>query len=368
VLVLSACAWVTPALAPWLAAVISAPTGWMLDALRLMASWPGGAIVLAQPDHVSLALAVLSVAMLLAPRPIPARAVWMIGLLPLLVRGPEPVPSNGFRLSAIDVGQGMAVLIEAGGKRLLYDTGPAWDAGADAGGRLIIPWLRSRGISSLDAVVISHADIDHSGGAATVLRLAGSQRIYSSIPEGHRLLAALPHHEACRRGYSWRWGQVSFEFLHPGPEFPPGAARSPTNAISCVLKIESPAGSALLAGDIEARQEIDLVERLGSRLKSDLLLVPHHGSNTSSTARFIQAVSPSVAIFQVGYRNRFRHPTDKVLARYEGAGVRVLRTDQHGAISIVAGGNNVAPSIHLGRQQPARYWRVRTDAEGADTP
>ncbi len=368
VLVLSACAWVTPALAPWLAAVISAPTGWMLDALRLMASWPGGAIVLAQPDHVSLALAVLSVAMLLAPRPIPARAVWMIGLLPLLVRGPEPVPSNSFRLSAIDVGQGMAVLIEAGGKRLLYDTGPAWDAGADAGGRIIIPWLRSRGISSLDALVVSHADIDHSGGAATVLRLAGSKRIYSSIPEGHRLLAALPHHEACRRGYSWRWGQVSFEFLHPGPEFPPGAARSPTNAISCVLKIESPAGSALLAGDIEARQEIDLVERLGNRLKSDLLLVPHHGSNTSSTARFIQAVSPSVAIFQVGYRNRFRHPTDKVLARYESAGVRVLRTDQHGAISIVAGGNNVAPSIHLGRQQPARYWRVRTDAEGADTP
>lgn len=367
VLLLSACSLVAPTLASWLAVVIAAPTGWMLDALRVMASWPGSTIVLTQPDLLSLVLAVVSVAMLLSPRPTPARAVWIIGLLPLLVRGPEPVPGNGFRLSAIDVGQGMAVLIEAGGKRLLYDAGPAWDAGADAGGRIIIPWLRSRGISSLDALVISHADIDHSGGAATVLRLAGSERFYSSMPERHRLLAGLNHHEACRRGHTWRWGQVRFEFLHPGPEFPPGAARSPTNAISCVLKVESPSGSALLAGDIEARQELDLVERLGSRLKSDLLLVPHHGSNTSSTARFIQEVSPSIAIFQVGYRNRFRHPTNKVLARYESAGVRALRTDHHGAISVVVG-ESAAPRVHLGRQQPARYWRVQTDAQVPDLP
>lgn len=360
VLLLSALATITPWAAGWLAPVVAAPTGWMLDALRIMATWPGGAVVLAQPDPVSLGLAAVSVAVLLAPRPVPVRAIWALGLLPLLVRGPEPAPAEGFRLTALDVGQGMAVLVEAGGRRLLYDTGPGWEAGADSGARVVVPWLRSRGISSLDMLVISHADIDHSGGAASVLRLAGASRVFSSIPSGHRLLAGISEHEPCRRGDSWQWGAVRFEFLHPGSEFPPGAARSPTNALSCVLKIESPAGSALLAGDIEARQEIDLVERLGTRLRSDLLLAPHHGSNTSSSSGFLAAVNPRVAVFQVGYRNRFRHPTARVLARYQDAGIEVLRTDHHGALTIHAFQPGQAWRIERGRETPARYWRVRT--------
>ncbi len=360
-LLLSALAVATPWAAEWLAPVIATPTGWMLDALRVMASWPGGAVVLARPDSLSLALAAVAVAVLLAPRPVPARALWALGLLPLVVRGPEPVPPTGFRLSALDIGQGMAVLVEAGGKRLLYDTGPGWEAGADAGARVIVPWLRSRGIASLDVLVISHADIDHSGGAASVLRLTGAKRVFSSIAQGHRLLADISQHEPCRRGDAWQWGEVRFEFLHPGPEFPPGAARSPTNALSCVLKIEAPAGSALLAGDIEARQEVDLVERLGARLKSDLLLAPHHGSNTSSSPRFLAAVSPRAAIFQVGYRNRFRHPTPRVLGRYQGAGIEVLRTDHHGALTVHASYAGQPWRIEHARETPTRYWRVRTD-------
>lgn len=359
VLLLSALAVAMPWAAEWLAPLIAAPTGWMLDALRVMASWPGGAVVLARPDPLSLVVAAVAVAVLLAPRPVPARAVWALGLLPLFVRGPEPVPATGFRLTALDIGQGMAVLVEAGGKRLLYDTGPGWEAGADAGARLIVPWLRSRGIASLDVLVISHADIDHSGGAASVLRLAGAERVFSSVPQGHRLLAGISKHEPCRRGDAWQWGEVRFEFLHPGPEFPPGAARSPTNALSCVLKIESPAGSALLAGDIEARQEGDLVDRLGARLKSDLLLAPHHGSNTSSSPRFLAAVSPATAIFQVGYRNRFRHPTQRVLGRYQDAGIDILRTDHHGALTVHAHYAGQPWRIERAREAPARYWRVR---------
>ena len=360
VLLLSALAVTMPGVAEGLAPVIAVPTGWMLDALRVMASWPGGAVVLARPDPLSLVLAAVSVAVLLAPRPVPARALWALGLLPLFARGPEPVPASGFRLSALDIGQGMAVLVEAGGKRLLYDTGPGWEAGADSGARVVVPWLRSRGISSLDVLVISHADIDHSGGVASVLRLTGAERVFSSVPQGHRLIAGVSQHEPCRRGDAWQWGKVRFEFLHPGPEFPPGAARSPTNALSCVLKIESPAGSALLAGDIEARQEIDLVERLGTRLKSDLLLAPHHGSNTSSSPRFLAAVSPNLAIFQVGYRNRFRHPTPRVLGRYQDAGVEILRTDHHGALTVQASQAGDPWRIERARDTPARYWRVRT--------
>jgi competence protein ComEC len=162
------------------------------------------------------------------------------------------------------------------------------------------------------------------------------------------------------RGHAWQWGTVRFEYLHPGPEFPPGAARSPTNARSCVLKIDAPAGSVLLAGDIEARQELDLIERHASRLQSDLLLAPHHGSNTSSTEQFLKAVAPRAALFQVGYRNRFRHPTSKVLARYRAAGIDILRTDHDGALRIHALAANQPWQIERARNSPTRYWRVET--------
>jgi competence protein ComEC len=360
VLVLAGTSLLSPALASGVAMLVVSPTGWMLDALRVMADWPGGAMVLAQPDTFSLLLAVVSVAVVLAPRPVPWRACWLAGLLPLMVRGPDPVPQGGFRLTAFDIGQGMAVLIEAEGKRLLYDTGPSWDAGVDAGARVVVPALRTQGISTLDTLIISHADTDHSGGAASVLKLVGAKEVFSSIAPEHRLLTGIEQHRGCMRGHAWQWGSVRFEFLHPGPEFPPGAARSPSNARSCVLKVTSPAGSVLLAGDIEARQEIDLVERAGEALRSDLLLAPHHGSNTSSTERFLSAVAPDAAIFQVGYRNRFRHPTEKVLARYRAADIQILRTDHDGALRIHAYSGNRPWRIERARATPSRYWRVQT--------
>ncbi len=364
VLMLAAVSVLAPSWAVVLGSLIALPTGWMLDALRIMATWPGSVVVLAQPDPLSFALAVVSVIMLLLPRPVPWRALWVVGIVPLVLRGPEPVSPTGFRLTAFDVGQGMAVLVETDGKRLLYDTGPAWDAGVDAGARIVVPWLRSQGIVSLDALVISHADIDHSGGVGSVLKLTGAAQVFSSIPHGHRLLEGVTHHQPCRRGDAWQWGAVRFEFLHPGAEFPPGAARSPSNARSCVLRIESPAGSILLAGDIEARQEADLIERHGDRLKSDLLLAPHHGSNTSSSERFLDAVAPSTAIFQVGYRNRFKHPTTRVLGRYQARDIEILRTDHHGAIRIHAPGAGRPWRIERARASPARYWRVQTAING----
>jgi competence protein ComEC len=209
-------------------------------------------------------------------------------------------------------------------------------------------------------LIISHADTDHSGGAASVLKWMGADAVFSSIAADHRLLQGVEQHEACMRGETWQWGGVRFEFLHPGPEFPPGAARSPSNARSCVLKVTSPAGSVLLAGDIEARQEIDLVERVGETLRSDFLLAPHHGSNTSSTEKFLSAVAPVAAIFQVGYRNRFRHPTEKVLARYRAADIEILRTDHDGAIRIHADPGGFPWRIERARDVPPRYWRVRT--------
>lgn len=140
---------------------------------------------------------------------------------------------------------------------------------------------------------------------------------------------------------------------------PPGAARSPTNARSCVLRIRTPSGSILLTGDLEARQELDLVRLLGRQgLAADILTMPHHGSNTSSTAGFIDAVSPRWALAQSGYRNRFGHPTAKVLGRYERAGVEVLRTDQLGAVTIELSPDE-PPRLVRSRVDAPPYWRLR---------
>ncbi len=357
-LLLAVLSFVWPELAQTLSSVVTAPVAVLLDSLHAMSEWPIGILVIAKPDLVALALSVSSVGMLLYPGPVPFRMLWAVGLLPLVLRGPPDTPSEGFRMTAIDVGQGMAVLVEASGKRLLYDTGPAWDADSDAGARIIVPWLRSRGISRLDLLVVSHADVDHSGGLPGLLRQMPIDRVLSSIPDGHRLREGLRNHRTCRRDEEWVWGSARFRILHPGDEFPSGAARSPTNAFSCVIRIVSPSGTALLAGDIEARQEADLVSRFGKGLQSDVLLVPHHGSNTSSSEAFIAAVAPRIAVFQLGYRNRYRHPAPKVLARYLNADIRVLRTDHHGAIQISFDERAESPVIELGRMSPRTYWRL----------
>lgn len=366
VLLLAAIAQVFPAGALWVAPCVSVPVEFLLDALRTMSEWPVGVVVVAKPDGVTLVLAIVAVVMLLKPGPVAWRAVWAIGLVPLLVRGPEHVPDGGLRVSALDVGQGMAVLVETGRHRLLYDTGPGWSEDQDAGARIIVPWLRARGIGSIDKVVVSHADLDHSGGLASILRQLKVEQVLSSVPADHPLIRGLRNHYPCRRGDSWHWGRVSFTWLHPGEEFPPGAARSPTNASSCVLRIVSPSGTVLLTGDIESRQEAALVARFGRTLRADMLLVPHHGSNTSSSADFLAAVAPSYAVVQAGYRNRFGHPTEKVLSRYRLANATVLRTDWHGAIELRFNPVRQFPDIRLARYESAPYWRLQPD--GAAPP
>jgi competence protein ComEC len=182
--------------------------------------------------------------------------------------------------------------------------------------------------------------------------------VLSSIPQGHPFRIDHPEQRSCRRGERWQRGLAEFEVLHPGDEMPPGAARSPTNARSCVLRVRTPSGSVLLTGDLEARQELDMVQRLGpSALAADILIVPHHGSNTSSTDALIAAVAPRWAVVQSGYRNRFGHPTAKVLGRYGQAGVEVLRTDQLGAITIELSKDR-DPKLDRSRTDDPPYWRL----------
>ncbi len=339
--------------------------GWLTRMLLAALEWidPGGigSLAIASPTAGALCLSALGCMWLLSPIPVPGRAVGALALLPLLFTPLQAPPERGLRLTAIDIGQGMAVLVETGGRRLLYDTGPRIGADNDAGSRVIVPFLRARGIRALDALVVSHLDLDHSGGALAVLRNLQVDWVASSLPADHEIVTTASRHFACRRGQQWRWGDTRFEWLHPGSESV-NVTRSPTNARSCVLRIDTPAGSALLAGDIEAAQERALLERFGTAsLRADVLLAPHHGSTTSSTPEFLDAVAPAVAIFQVGYRNRYRHPNPKVLDRYIERGIEILRSDAHAAITLQLRAGE-PPRATRWRVDERRYWRVRMDA------
>jgi len=352
-----AMAW--PALAHLLAPLLLIPTSWLLSALEWLARWPHATWTLARPDALALCLAGIAVAVLLRPHPVPMRAAWAFAFIPLVLGGERPPGPDGLRVHALDVGQGMAMLIETRDFRMLYDTGPFWSSESNAGQRILAPWLRSRGVRRIDLVVISHPDLDHAGGAADIVRSFEVGMVMSSVPKGHPFRVDHPNQRSCARGHRWQRGLAEFEVLHPGEEMPPGAARSPTNARSCVLRVRTPSGSILLTGDIEARQELDLIQRLGPQaLAADILVVPHHGSNTSSSEALIAAVAPRWAIAQAGYRNRFGHPTQKVLGRYREAGVEVLRTDLLGAVTIELASDR-APQLARSRADSPPYWRLK---------
>lgn len=345
-----------------LGAVALGPGAWLGDLLLASLRWidldGAGAVAVPTPDATALALAVAACGVLLAPWRVPGRWVAAFGLCPMLLAQADAPSPGELRLVALDVGQGSAVLVETAHGRLLYDTGPELGPDSDAGSRTIVPYLRSRGIARLEALVVSHQDADHAGGAPAVLAAQRIDWVASSLPDAHPAIAGARRRLACVRGERWQWGDVAFEWLHPGEAGEPSKG-SPTNARSCVLRIRSPAGSVLLAGDIEAPQEKRLLELFPPQaLQADVLLAPHHGSRTSSLPAFLDAVAPGLAIFQLGYRNRYRHPHPAILERYRERGITILRSDAHGAITVrMAPGQE--PQVERWRVDRPRYWRVR---------
>jgi competence protein ComEC len=246
----------------------------------------------------------------------------------------------------------MALLVETAGHRLLYDTGPGYSPGSDAGSRVILPYLRMRGVQALDAMVISHSDLDHSGGALSLLAELEVGWLASSLGDAHPAVRAARRHLRCTAGQYWTWEGVRFTMLHPSPlSYDDTGLKA--NARSCVLRVDNGRHAILLAGDIEAAQEAGLVAGMKGELQADVLLAPHHGSGTSSTPAFLQAVRPQVGIFQVGWRNRYHHPKKEVYARYGDLGITRLRTDELGALTLDFGD---ALRQDAWRHAHARYW------------
>ena len=321
---------------------------WLLEFLEWCASLPGALWQQHVPPLWSVLAALAGAAWLLAPRGIPWRAGGLALMAPAFcIALPGPVPGEAW-LTTFDVGQGLAVLVRTSSRALLYDAGPAFGAESDSGSRVVVPALRGDGVARLDLVMLSHEDNDHIGGALSVMESFEVDALASSLAPTHPLNGAAPHARRCTAPERWEWDGVRFELLHPAQTTPPGRR----NNLSCVLRIAAGAQAVMLTGDIERAAE---AEMLGAARvpPSDVILVPHHGSRSSSTADFIAAVAPSWAIVPVGYRSRFGHPNAEVLARYRTAGVQVLRTDLDGAIGIRMGAEL---DLETERHRRARYW------------
>ena len=326
----------------WLAAIPGAV--WFVPAAPLWARLAGIAaavlIVMPLPWRARLLAVPLAFALLVPPRSLP--------------------PEGSFDLVAADVGQGMAVIVRTHRHVLLFDAGPQYSRDNDAGQRVLVPLLRARGDAHLDLLVLSHRDLDHVGGAAALLAALDVDALLSSLEPAHPLHAAARHSTRCQAGQRWRWDGVEFSVLRPAAD--DYARRLKPNAMSCVIRVSAGGRSALLTGDIEREQEALLVAEHGDALRSDMLLAPHHGSRTSSSPAFLDAVAPSVAVFQAGYRNRFGHPAADVLERYRQRGIAVVASPSCGAWQWLAGDASTGRCL---RRTERRYWRHPASADAA---
>jgi competence protein ComEC len=358
--------WVTLVVTPLgLAGVAVAPL-WDLAAaavdvlavvLRWLAEWPLATWSGPAPPLWVASLAVAGGVLLAMRLPWAARLLGVPLMVPVLLWQPTRPEAGEFELLAADVGQGNAVLVRTARHTLVYDAGPLYSRETDAGQRVLVPLLRALD-EQVDMLVLSHRDADHTGGAAAVLNMQRQARLVSSLEASHPLQALRPV-ERCVAGQAWEWDGVRFEILHPQPDAYAAPARP--NSLSCVLRVGNGRVHALLAGDIERTQEASLSETPAS-IQSDWLLVPHHGSRTSSSAVFLDAVRPAIALAQTGYRNRFGHPAADVVQRYVDRGISLAVSPACGALtwrsalpSVVRCERNAAPHYwHHGAAGPGR--------------
>jgi len=316
------------------------------------------------PPAWTLLPALLGVLWILLPRGFPMRWLGLAGLLPMILLEPPRPALGAMQVSVLDVGQGLAVTLRTTTHTLIYDTGPRYSSQSDSGSRIIVPYLRGEGIRQLDGLIVSHNDTDHSGGMASVLAQMPVDWVVSSLADNTPVLAT-HEHMLCYAGQSWMWDGVRFDMLHPSSSSYEDADIKDNNR-SCVLRVTSQFGSLLLTGDIEREAEQELLETLPDKLAVDVLVVPHHGSKTSSTPAFIAAVQPKVTIFTVGYRNRFGHPKQAVLERYAQIGSKAYRSDNDGAV-LLNFANNKAIAMTRWRYQAQRYWQDAAFSE-TDAP
>lgn len=359
----------------WLIWPAHAAMEYLAVVLEWMAGWSWSVVWSKQPEWWALLISGLGIVYAIRPGDILDAWKWrVLGIafcIPLFAPAIQPLSSfllghGEFRASVLDIGQGTAVLIETKNRRLLYDTGPIQGKKDDAGQRIILPYLRGRGIDRIDRMVISHSDGDHVGGAATLLKHIHFDSMIGSLPSNNPLLQNLQARKVpsipCRFGQRWEWDGVEFVIWHPHeatifsnqhPEKP--------NEMSCVLEVRNKQSSLWLTGDVEKQGEAEITERLDDAMLQEIgdreliFMAPHHGSKTSSSLALLRRLNPDQAFAQNGYRNRYGHPHADITARYRYLDIPFYQTPETGAQSWLFK-SNTKSSTQFWRHDIKRLW------------
>jgi competence protein ComEC len=336
----------------WLLLLAHQAMSAVIVALEWLNKLPAAVWTQHAPPFWSIIVGMLGVLWMLLPRGFPSRWLGAILLLPMFLILPAAPAPGGLRLTIFDVGQGLAVAVQTSTHALLYDTGPVFNSEANSGNRILVPSLKGMGINRLDNLILTHNDSDHTGGALSVMQEIPVQLLSSSLPDDSPILLQATSIQRCSDGQNWEWDNVHFELLHPSPAS--YADEHSNNDRGCVLRITTGENSVLLTADIEKDSERRLLELHPDKLQSTLLVVPHHGSKTSSTPAFVSAVQPRFAVFTAGYRNRFGHPKEEVVERYRSLGSELLRSDENGAILVEMDADKF--NVRKYRDENTRYW------------
>jgi competence protein ComEC len=315
------------------------PLQWLLQGLHSAMRWAAAPdwsyMTVAEVTDWAIVLLVIGSLWWLAPAWVIGRPLGLLLLLAVPWITPAP-PAAGMVMHVFDVGQGSAVLLQSRQRNGLYDTGPRFGRYTVMQGQ-ILPALHRMAVDTLDYVWVSHHDSDHSG---------GWPRLKKTLPVGE---AFLPNNGGCYRGRKWQLGDLAIEALWPPQEH---ALKKPNNR-SCTLLIEVAGVRVLLPGDIEASAERSL---LAQGLPAvDVLFVPHHGSKTSSSQAFVDALRPRYIIVESGYANRYGHPLERVLARYDAYGATLFWTARDGAIRVRVSELG-ALEISSSRRERPSFW------------
>ncbi|HEY6940378.1 DNA internalization-related competence protein ComEC/Rec2 [Dokdonella sp.] len=353
--VLALLTWPAPAALLLAMAANVAHAQWWL--LQRTAAWPGAHWYVPEAPSWATWLALAGALWLFLPRAVPGRLLGALLFLPLLWP-PRAAPGPGaFEAVVIDVGQGLAVLVRTRDHALLFDAGARYPSEFDLGEVAVLPSVRALGVGRLDRLVVSHGDNDHAGGAAAVAQAFPRAERSSGEPERIAIGAA-----PCHAGETWEWDGVRFRMLGPSAETVATAARG--NDRSCVLLVEGRAGRLLLPGDISRRVEADVAAVVGAGPPL-AVVVPHHGSRSSSSPRFLAALRPVIAVVSAGWRNRFHHPAADVVARYLAIGSELVNTADAGAVRLAFPADARPRIVARERVRQWRYWREGVRDAGA---
>lgn len=338
--------WISPSLGAFVLYLADKSLAGLWLFLKWVASFDFAVWTQPMPSMIVLILTIAGCVLLLLPSGMPGRWIGLLWLLPIIIWRTTPVSDGAFKMSVLDVGQGLSVVIQTKQHTLLYDAGPRFGDQFDAGESVVLPYLFHQGIRELDVMMISHGDNDHIGGSFAVMQQYPATKILTSAVEKFSNVQA----SYCLAGQHWQWDGVDFTVIYPDAE-----SLKHGNDSSCVLKIENQRHRVLLTGDIEKFAERNLLAGNVNRLQADVMTAPHHGSKTSSTLPFVRAVMPQYVLFATGYHNRYRFPHVPVVKRYDAENMMTLNTTDTGAVTFVFDDKaEIKPNLY--RFSHLRYW------------